>query len=90
MVRRKISDARTILVLLLATALLPEIFRERWPKVLNSHVTLKLKCSGPTGLAVGHEDFQRTRADIADDQTLTTDLERTNIIRQRANIIISL
>ena len=26
-------------------------------KVLNSHVTLKLKCSGPTGRAVGHWNF---------------------------------
>ena len=40
--------------------------------VLNSHVALKLKCSRSTGLAVGHVEFQRQRADIADDQTLTT------------------
>ena len=53
----KISDARTILVLLLATALLPAIFWERWLKALKSHVTLKLKCSGPTGRAVGHWNF---------------------------------
>ena len=39
---------------------------------MDSHVTLKLKCSGPTGRAVGHAKFQRQRADIADDQTLTT------------------
>ena len=53
----KISDARTILVLRLATALLPAIFRERWLKVLSSHVRHKLKCSRPTGRAVGHWNF---------------------------------
>ena len=51
------GDARTILVLLLATALLPAIFSDRWLKALNSHVTLKLKCSGPKGHAVGHWNF---------------------------------
>ena len=30
------------------------------------------ECSGPTGHAVGHVEFQRQRADIADGQTLTT------------------
>ena len=46
--------------------------RVRWSKVLNSHVKPKLKCSGPTGHAVGHVEFQRQRADIADDQILST------------------
>ena len=41
-------------------------------KVLNSHVALKLKCSGPKGRAVGHVKFQRPRVNIADGQTLTT------------------
>ena len=81
---RKISDARTILVLLLAIALLPAIFRERWLKVLNNHVTLKLKCSGPTGRAVGHVEFQRQRADIADGQTLTTSQYYYTIITPQA------
>ena len=47
----------TILVLLLATVLIPDFLKERWLKVLNSHVTLKLKCSGPTGCTVGMLDF---------------------------------
>ena len=53
-------------------------------KALNSHVTLKLKCSGPTGRAVGHVEFQRQRADIADGQTLTAGQYYYIIITPRA------
>ena len=52
--------------------------------MLNSHVALKLKCLGPTGHAVGHVEFQRQRADIADGQTLTTSQHNYIIITPRA------
>ena len=62
----------TILVLLLATVLIPEFFKERWLKVLNSHVTLKLKCSGPTGRAEAKESQRRSDGNQNNAKTLTT------------------
>ena len=60
---------------LLATVPIPEIFyhrQERWLEVLNNRSTPKPASSGQTDRAVGHGEFQRERADIADVHTWKT------------------
>ena len=42
------------------------------------------ECSGPTGHAVGHVEFQRQRADISDGQSLTAGQYYYIIIKPRA------